>query len=341
MADEYKRPLSELRTRRSSILEILILAVALGLGVNLAASLLTEITSLLTSAIVALCLVPVLLALYAVVALRPRTWRDELKAVVVTRDRLGVELLTVPGYGFSEDITTFAKAVFAENAAFERQWKAEPLGQPLEVIAAPTRVESVGSFVLLRELVEYALLFWLDLHVGSYFERAGAAPIVSENELVALKREDIPEIVFSNRVLQLISQDVGDRAACTSRDAHEFTTKSGQKFMAIPISSGGKGGELYNRFKVTLPRGSRITRSDDGFLQVIMPHLTITLEVDFRGFGGVLPPKFRKSYLGLDTAQGGAWQVQVDVQESGRAGKLASLALANVTMHGLIRSCPA
>jgi len=189
------------------------------------------------------------------------------------------EVVDIKDYEFANAFYRTYVAVRKENPVLGRQWQDEISG----------RHEERGSSDRLRiasEIAEYILLDRLSTHLTDYFN----TPTLREDQLEVLFRKDVPDIVLSNRVLELISRDLEDRPWYKpGPDDDNF----------LPVSSYGPGG-IYSRFDLTLPKGSTISRSSSGTLVIKSRMLTLELNAICDGYNYYVPFSFARYYLRID-----------------------------------------
>ena len=111
-----------------------------------------------------------------------------------------------------------------------------------------------------------------------------------KKQLIEFDRNDIPDILLSNRFLELFSKPMEQRASFKKKAKDD---KSPGKI----VMSMGEKGELFNEFEFTLPKGSKVTK-DDNRLFIDTKRFTIISEILYAGAGEVLPRGFEKYYLG-------------------------------------------
>lgn len=287
-----KYPLiSEHQRNREYLLELLLLAVSLSLAVNLVSGWIADLMGDFIPGFVGLIAVAFCVSTIAALRFRRRAVNLHLEATFVL-DKNG-HPVPIAGYHFAEEFCQVIDAVFAENEALRQQWESEPPNR--------TDIESVwekrrslgGGYRLVREVAEYIVLDKISEHVQEYFR---ADRFVGER-LQCYTRESVPDVLLNNRVLELISRDVQDRPAFSS-------TLTDNKPGVVVISQHGPDG-YYNRFELTLPKGTRVGRTEDGGVVFENRAIRFEVRVDFEGFCHYLDSTFcqfliRESYRDLD-----------------------------------------
>ena len=99
------------------------------------------------------------------------------------------------------------------------------------------------------------------MHLSEYFNNSYEKQRVKD-----FQRNDIPEVLLSNRFLKLFSEDMFNRAifAC-QKDFVLDDHNDGGKIVYAETSSGG----LYDKFDLILPEKSKITRKNKNQIETI------------------------------------------------------------------------
>ncbi len=143
------------------------------------------------------------------------------------------ELVAVPRYEFSEDVMQYLKSAFTENPALKASWEREPLSK------FRSR-EGNGSARLVIEAAEYFFLSRLATHLEDYFNQAR----FSKPQIRTYGRGDVPDILFSNRLLELFSRPMEEREA--------FMDESFEEGPREIVAAYGADG-YYEKFELVLP----------------------------------------------------------------------------------------
>ena len=99
---------------------------------------------------------------------------------------------------------------------------------------------------------------------------------------------------MQNRIINLLSAPFEDRAIFAKAG---MTTKPPEGEI---VSIYGTDGSNYSRFHLSLPQGSVVSRPSDGILTVENSRIFMRIEINYDGFGTVLPMGFEHNYLGLE-----------------------------------------
>ncbi|MFF0339679.1 hypothetical protein [Kribbella sp. NPDC004875] len=314
--------LGNVREIRSSAIELVVLAILLALGINLISSTIFEAAGATLGAILGGALALGAAAFAAYRRLKSRTVCHEVIAVFATTRGLkygesseGMETkltpIPIPDYRFGREFADGMLALFAENPAFERQWNSEPVDKPPHDHSNRNRT---GGPQLVREMAEYVVLDTLSTHLTDYFNHESFDPDLLEE----FSRDDVPQVVLRNRVLELFSRDFKDRPGFQAQE-EEKSSGGGQI-----VSMYGDGGQYFNMFELTLPKGSSIERSPDGALVIRNQSVTLAIRVGFRGFATFIDREFSHLYIGIPRGiRDSGWRVEIQFEASVRRGFVA------------------
>ena len=220
------------------------------------------------------------------------------------------KIVGVPEYGISTDMARYQKSASSENKALEKLWNKDSICQ-FRVIGGKPGERALGiasqSGTLFIELLEYCLIEKLSSHLSSYFNNSYDKPKVHE-----FQKNDIPQVLLSNRFLKLFSEDMINREIFACQVGHCGEDEDDRHIVCAQNSSGG----YYHKFDLILPENSKVTRKNKNDIVIDTPILTLTLTSLFGGFSTVLRPGFSKYYLGLTNSQRGSlhdYQFNVEV----------------------------
>lgn len=275
---------------RGAVLELVVAAVVLAMGVNLLATVIADLFGASKQAMfwTSLALVIASLALIARRTVAPRYVSRTFKAFLCYH-RKENRLIEVPRYAFSEEISGYLKGLFAENEAPKKLWDSDPLSNTF------TYDTKTGSFEkrqtaagqLIVEAVEYLLLEKLSTHLTDYFNHAS----LDKERLQALTREDVPGVIFNNRFLDTFSRPMHERSAFVEESMKRNTP------IGKISSSYGPGGLRYAEFDLVLPANAKVQRTAPNSIEIDTSKFCVKLEVIFSGFNTNLPRDFERLYL--------------------------------------------
>lgn len=274
------------RSDRWELIELLSIAVLIALSVSLFSRIVYDSISETWSLFIASISIILSAALILTQRLRKLSHTFEFEGFLLTSkdDHL---IRTVPGYRLAESISMYQKSAFEENKALHHQWKNEPLEEYLtydkedEVLNFD---ESIASYQLLTELLEYFIIEELSTHLTDYFNQDN----FDRSNLKEYSRSDIPQLLLNNRFLELFSRPMQDRPAFSDHEDPERV-----------VMTGGFGQPLFSRFDLVLPSESVVKRLDDSRIEIDGKYLRIVFNATWTGAGAVLPPLFKRYYLGI------------------------------------------
>ncbi len=260
--------IDRLKEDRTQIRELVALVVALSFAVNLLSSVLFDMWGSLGGLIFGSLLI-LTCTLYVVISRsKGHTYHSTMSAAFVTI-RTKNKPIDTPGYEFGHEFYRTAQAVFDENPALEKQWQAS----------------KIPNKRLVQEIAEYVFLHKLSLHLSAYFNKPG----FKEGRVREVGRSDVPHVLLSNRVLELISRDFRDRPG--------FDEPPESKDERETIIATFAGDRTYYRFLLNLPRESSITREADGALVIDSTAIRLRISTSFQGFCTVLPAGYSRYVL--------------------------------------------
>lgn len=205
------------------------------------------------------------------------------------------------GYEYLEVLHQNFRASFSEKKAIKHIWKTEPFG-------------SEEKDALIIEASEYYLIHELSVHLTDYFNSRN----LDNSQLVKFSRDKIPDILLSNRFLELFSKPMEQRASFI-KDIKNGKRKGregirmGEKGTAFTefdmkdikndgkkgrvLWRMGKGGTMFQEFDLVLPKDSKVTRNG-GFIEIDTKRFKMTFKFNYGGFENNLPYGFEELYCG-------------------------------------------
>lgn len=212
----------------------------------------------------------------------------------VIYDEENHEIVGVPEYTVSTDMVGYLNSAFAENEALKKLWNEESIGQ-FTIVGGKPGERAMGiathSGALFIELLEYCVIHKLSLHLSAYFNNS-----YEKQRVRKFQRNDIPEVLLSNRFLKLFSEDMLNRAIFVCQDGFiQNRDKDAGEIVYAKTASGG----VYDKFDLILPKKSKVTRKNKNEIIIETPILSLTISCLFGGFSTVLKSGFYKYYLGI------------------------------------------
>jgi hypothetical protein len=284
--------IEQLLHNRKLVFELIVAAVLLGLSVNLISGAFIELKWLSTKVtlIAAVLLLATCVGYFAVGLLKTRTNSHQFSGFIICNPKTN-HIVDVPRYDYGRDLHNYLRCAFTENGAMKRMWDKDPIHcgfkeQEGEYGSVTNRKTKAHGLIV--EATEYYVLENLSTHLTDYFNGIEA----DQSKLTTFARNDIPDVLLSNRFLELFSKPMEDRTIFEPEDAD---TSKGRVVMMM-----GSAGSFYSAFDLTLPTGARVWRNDENAIVISTKRFELTLGVNFDGFNTVIPPQFKTHMLGLD-----------------------------------------
>lgn len=278
--------------------ELIMTSVLIAIGVNLLSTGIVELLGIQNKGLI-LIIIGIIISIGVVVRISISKIKELNQTTkingFVIYDEENHKLIGVPEYDISTDMVKYLDSAFAENKALEKLWSTESISQ-FRVAGGKPGERAIGiathSGALFIELLEYCVIHKLSLHLSAYFNNSDDNQRVRE-----FKRNDIPEVLLSNRFLKLFSEDMVNREIFACHDGPLGDNKDTGTIVYAQNSSGG----YYDRFDLTLPEKSTISRKNKNEIVIETPILTLTISCLFGGFGTALKRGFHRYYLGIVT----------------------------------------
>lgn len=303
---------------RQNLIDLVVTAILLAFGVNLIVGrILTPgvLSSSLTLLVgVVLCLGSML---YLAARLFGRRAERRTYEAFLIYNRKKNEIIPVPRYAFSEEIYSYIRGAFVENPALKTLWEKESLKDlfSVDLDGATTVRKPQRAAQLLSQAAEYFVLNKLSTHLTDYF----ADEKFKKQNLRKYCREDVPEVLLRNPFLEMFSRPMEHRPAFVE---DTFRDKEYEEV----VLAYGPGGVIYDKFDLTLPKGSVVRRVEDNKVEIETKKLKMSITVRFEGFETVLPEGFEEYYLRINDPLDFIhnYEVNVDIQVSMKLGALLS-----------------
>jgi hypothetical protein len=289
--NRYVGDVVELRGRT---IELLVVAVALALAISLIATAAPQLAGFGNEATLVIgCVLFVLCLSYFYARLRPSLAKTCKFRGVLAVDKSN-NPVRIERYGFAEKAQRYVSALGAENKALGQTWARGGTNFPNQHRMQLNRE-------LTHQLIEYFVLNELSLHLSEYFESDRNV----DSTLVAhIKRVDIPQILFSNRFLELFSKPLDQRDAFMDGKKPQ----DGEVVFAI-----GKDGQLFDHFELALPKGTRLSRTPVG-VKLKTRRFVLDINPIYDGFSTNLPSDFENLYMGCKFDTIDRYLVQLEVK---------------------------
>ena len=269
------KPLLEVKYQRSNLFKNFFLVTLLSVGIALVTNALTK------DAETAIVIIPGVACVLFVAFFYLKEYLGcssyEVKVESVLSVDKNKQIIEISRFLFSEKLYRTVISVLSENKAYRKLWE--------EAFEDETGKENKGKDFV-REFLECQFVYWLSLELNSYFT------ITDDQAIDKIRREQIPDVLIRNRVIELISKPYEEREKFQSVIGNKNEDLEQGEIFYI----GGEDDVFFDRLEIELPRKSRVYREKDA---LVIKHRTfnIRFESEFHGYGAVLPRMFERSYM--------------------------------------------
>ena len=194
------------------------------------------------------------------------------------------------GYEYLEELHRNFNAAFSENKALKHIWKKKT-------------VKEEDKNQLIIEATEYYLIDELSTHLTDYFNTKE----LDKKQLIELSRNHIPDILLSNRFLELFSKPMEQRPSFIKDLENDKTP--GRIVMSM-----GEDGTLFKEFDLVLPKDSKVSRKNDSII-INTKRFILSIKTIYGDFGNVLPRGFEEYYCGYKSFED-TWTTKINVEIS-------------------------
>lgn len=320
--NKSKRILDLTLSKKTDLIKLVLAAFILALGTSLLANYITDYfkNNLQVILFLGLFLIIIVIIYFIYNIIKEAQNEIEIEGLVAIENKTNV-VCPILRYEFSETLSDTMNAVFLENEAIKQHWdedfkkknqekekekekekndnlntsnnvKKDKIGyfSIVRVTGEDAKREKTKADKILEETVEYLILEQLSTHLSTYFND------YSEQDKVIKEytRNDFPEILLQNRIVNLLSTPFEDRAIFIK--AGMTTNPPNGEVVAIY----GDDGSRFSRFDLFLPKGSIVKRPSNGLLTVENNRIFLQIEINFENFASTLPKGFEQNYLGLN-----------------------------------------
>lgn len=284
------RLIDKITNNRKEFFEVVVVTIVLAISASGIASALFEIFDQSDIHLLSIFIIVILFCLLFLARklVSTRKYKLIIQAFLIF-DKKENELVFIPRYHYGEKLFRYLNGAFKENSALLSQWRKEPIGSGLEfdIKKGTVTIRKTASVKFIKEATEYYILDTLSTHLKDYFNKEH----YSKSELREYSREDVPDILLSNRFMELFTSPMENRSSFN----HEYL---GDRQGTI-ISSSGKDGAIYHRFDLILPNRTAVSRDSSGAIKFDSKNFVLKYNVDFEEFGFVTPFGFERHYLGI------------------------------------------
>lgn len=264
----------------------------------------------------------ILIGLFIIISSLVVYWRRRRKTLTKSATLSGFfiynsekkEIIQIPRYGMAERMWLEMESIHMHNPELSSVWNKGEIGSYQNTSKTGIHYEYVETEndKIIRELLEYLVLNVLS---GALINLSG----LDEKEVIKIKRNDVPDLLSTNRILAWLSAGEED-----NKKYQQFlldnglldtkgTTLSKQQMKELMEATPRKP---YSLFEMNLPKGGTIYK-EDGCINIQHASFSIKTKVSFTGSNALLPSNFKKWYLGIEERAPGyidyAYGVKIDV----------------------------
>ncbi len=299
------RVVQKVASSRSAFLEVVVAAIVIGICVGIIATYIYSSYEEKAGAIVAAAIAVLTVSIYALSQKLGSSGHAQLTIesfLLLPKDCKSV--IQVPRYDYSENICRYLTGAFEENPALKAQWLKEPMGSgfKFDPKKGTGTFKRSASSKLIEEATEYYVLDTLSTHLTDYFNK----PSYPSSMLNELTRDDVSDILLSNRFMELFTKSMEDR------EYFQGHGNSGGKVVA----AFGKNGTIYHRFDLVLPVNSSVTRGKEREVIVETDNFIMSIKVTSSECNHNLPAGFSDYFIGkkYDEISSFKFDLEIDVK---------------------------
>lgn len=272
--------IKRLLTSRQSLIEVVLIAALIGVGINFISSSLLELYGLKIGYIHFLYIGFFLLffsAIYFAYRIYRRKKVERQYEGFIVFDKSDKLPFSCEGYEYSEELRRNFEAAFSENKAIKHIWESD-------------KSERSDRNKIIKEATEYYIIDTLSTHLTDYFNSRD----IEKDQIEELSRKHIPHVLLENRFLELFSKPMEQR----EQFIRDIENDKKKETPGKVVMSYGKSGALFKNFDLVLPKKSKVLKTNNS-LTIVTPRFSLTFNVNYNGFGSVLPYGYIKHFLGF------------------------------------------
>jgi len=310
---------SEISKSRKKVTEMIAITILIAISINIISNIIMEDLQIKHIYILFISFILLLASLlYLSSRFIKKTYEQTYEAFFVYDSR-SKKIIPVFRYDFGRKIAEYLAYLFFENPALKATWEEEC---PPREKDFPDKKFRFGSNAkqLLIEATEYFILSSLSSHLSGHFNKDS----IKKENLKEYRREDVPEIYFKNRFLQLFSTSRNERIAFKD-------IKAGNEISIIAEEDDGSketiavwkkledGVAYYQKFDLMLPKNSVIAKPFNNQIKIDTDILSIMIKSIFEGTVAVIPYGFISNYMEIkqdneNLSQGGeSYYVKINI----------------------------
>ncbi|EIF2259506.1 hypothetical protein LFR79_003549 [Vibrio cholerae] len=296
------RVVQKVSNSRSAFLEIVVAAIVIGICVGIIATFIYSTYEEKSNAIVIGAITILIVSTYALSQKLGSSGHAQLTIksfLLLSKDCKKV--INVPRYHYGEALYRYLTGAFVENSALKAQWLKEPMasGFKFDPQKGTGIFKRSASSRLVEEATEYYVLDTLSTHLTDYFNK----PHYPNSMLNELTREDVSDILLSNRFMELFTRSMEDRECFK-----EHSNSAGKVVAAF-----GKNGTIYHRFDLVLPIKSSVSRGKEREVIIETDNFIMSIKVTCSECNHNLPRGFSDYYIGNKYNEISSFGVDLDI----------------------------
>ncbi|MDR6461608.1 hypothetical protein [Chryseobacterium sediminis] len=291
MNDKNLNSLSNLLDNKRKILELIVVSVFLGIGVSLVSSSIfeliknenkIEIYSLIGLVLIFLSLIYLTINLFG-----KRKIEKEIDGFFIL-GRTQKNIINIDNYDYSNKIFEYLQSAITEEVEIKEGWLSTNFGDIND--------ECVTALPYIQEISEYYFLESLSKHLSSFFNNTK----FKKTRLKRYERNDIPDILVSNRFLELFSKPMQERSLFNGNQENNPVMTFTRDSIEGRIVSNYKNGAMFQYFDLKLPTESKINRKGNSKILISNSRFDIVITTTVSGVNTYISSEYRKLYLGFE-----------------------------------------
>lgn len=301
MATDKDRGLQNLFEERRTLFSVIAVACGLGFAISNASSVLSN-GGMQSEYILVISFVVAAISVYIIyqqilVHLR---FEEKIEAVLFLDE--ASDPITVPSYRFMSEFCRTLSAIKAENKAIYADWQDSPIIRKRPSLSDGDKTKSgmeedfktnnkSKSARLTEEIANYIIINDISTHLTDYYNLSKL-----EHEIKTYSREEMPNFLLNNRVINLLSSPIDEREIFLSKDGSKKRSPPKGKI----VSAFGPGGAVFNKFELTLPKGAIVKSIGHNEIQIKTSRVELSVSVELTIFSTNIPKKFAEYYIGKE-----------------------------------------
>lgn len=282
--------LKSILENKKKLLELIIVAIVLGLGISFVSSGLFDYFKIEQKHLIftlAGILLIFLSFLYFTYTLFGRSeYHKEIDGFFLI-DRKQKNIVEIDNYDYSSEIYNLLNSACSEDLAIRKQWSNTKFGD--------IDSERNNLLEIIKEVSEYYLLEKLSTHLSVFFNNTS----FDKRRLKNYERNHIPDILLSNRFLELFSKPMQQRAPFIDEEQDNSVTRFSRDDMNGKVIANYKNGATYKYFDLILPSESKLSREEDSII-IRNKRFRITIKTIVSGVNTYIPVEYLIFYLSLN-----------------------------------------